>query len=81
MQFICDNYHILRDTVLGSDLICICSAAFVADQLADGSLREIRVEGLPLPPTAIYSAKLHGRVRSPLAEQAVRQMRQQLHEH
>jgi len=81
VQFICDNYHILRDTVLGSDLICICSAAFVADQLADGSLREIRVEGLPLPPTAIYSAKLHGRVRSPLAEQAVRQMRQQLHEH
>lgn len=80
VQFVCDNYHILRDVVLGSDLVCICSALFVAEQLADRSLQEIRVEGLPLPLTTIYTAKLHGRVRSPLAEEAVRRMRQQLSE-
>ncbi len=80
VQFICDSYHILLDAVLGSDLICICSAAFAARQLADGSLRAIRVDGLPLPPTAIYTAKLHGRVRSPLAEEAVEWMRRHLRE-
>ncbi|MCE7796636.1 LysR family transcriptional regulator [Sphingobium sufflavum] len=73
-QLTCDNYHILRDAVLESDLVCICSNAFVAPQLADGSLREIRVEGLPLPPTTIYMAKLRGRAHSPLAQEAVRRI-------
>lgn len=72
---ICDNYHILRDAVLESDLICICSAAFVERQLADGSLREIVVEGLPLPPTTIYMAKLRGRVNSPLANDTVKRIK------
>lgn len=77
-QFVCDNYHILRETVLESDLVCICSSAFVARQLAEGTLREIRVEGLPLPPTTIYAATLRGRVSSPLAEDTVRRMREHL---
>lgn len=74
-RFVCDSYHIVREAVLESDLICICSWAFVAQQLADGKLREIRVDGLPLPPTTIYMAKLHGSVSSPLADQAVKRMR------
>lgn len=73
-RFVCDSYHILREAVLESDLICICSWAFVAQQLAEGTLREIRVEGLPLPATTIYMAKLHGRVSSPLADQAVKRI-------
>lgn len=73
-QFVCDNYHVLREAVLESDLICICSSSFVAQQLADGSLKQIQVEGLPLPATAIYAAKLSGRVSSPLAAQAVQRM-------
>jgi DNA-binding transcriptional LysR family regulator len=77
-RFICDNYHILRDAVLSSDLICICSLAFVADQLAEGTLKTLEVEGLPLPPTQIYVAKLNGRVNSPLAEEAVARMRKYL---
>ena len=74
-RFICDNYHILREAVLVSDLICICSSAFVGPQLAEGTLREIRIEGLPLPPTTIFTAKLHGRVNSPLAQEAIGRMR------
>lgn len=70
-RFICDNYHILRDTVIGSDLIFIASSAFVARELAEGTLCEIAVEGLPLPPTPIYMARLHGRISSPLAEMAM----------
>ena len=70
-QFICDNYHILREALLNSDLIAICSAAFVAPQLNEGTLRQIHVEGLPLPPTSIYYAILNGRIISPLAQDAL----------
>lgn len=75
-RFVCDNYHILREAVMQSDLVCICSYDFVAQQLAEGSLQEIRVEGLPMHPAIIYKAKLRGRVSSPLAEEAVRRMRE-----
>jgi DNA-binding transcriptional LysR family regulator len=77
-RFICDNYHILRDAVLRSDLVCICSSSFVAQQLRDGTLREIKIKGLVLPETTIYMAKLRGRVLSPLAEEAVKRMRAHL---
>lgn len=75
-RLFCDNYHILREVVLASDLVCICSTAFVREQLAAGDLCEIRVEGLPLSQIIIYLAKLRGRVCSPLAEDAVKYMRQ-----
>lgn len=74
-RFICDNYHILREAVLQSDLACICSSAFVAQDLADERLKAIQVEGLPLPPTEILMAKLSGRTNSPLADQAIGRMR------
>jgi len=77
-QFICDNYHILRETVLESDLICICSAAFVETQITDGSLVQIQVKGLPLPSTMIYSARLAGRISSPLADDTKQRIRKYL---
>lgn len=77
-RLICDNFHILRDAVLQSDLVCICSAAFVAQQLEEGSLCEIRVDGLPLPSATIYVAKLRGRVSSPLANETVDRIRHYL---
>ncbi|MDE8654054.1 LysR family transcriptional regulator [Novosphingobium album (ex Liu et al. 2023)] len=70
-RLICDNYHVLREAVLTSDLVCICSRDFVAPQLADGSLRAISVEGMPLPPASIHMARLRGRIHSPLALVAI----------
>ena len=70
VRFTCDNYHILRDAVLASDLVCICSKAFVSAELAEGRLQVIQVTGLPLPETVVYRATLRGRVLSPLAEEA-----------
>lgn len=74
-RLICNNYHILREAVMTTDLVCICSAEFVAAQLADGSLREIEVQGLRLGQTPIYMAKLRGRMNSPLATEAIRKVR------
>ena len=34
VRFTCDNYHILKEAVLDSDLVCICSQAFIARELA-----------------------------------------------
>lgn len=77
-RMICDNYHILRDAVMASDLVCICSHAFVADELRNGRLAEITVQDLPLPPTRICVARLRGRVYSPLALRALDTMRAHL---
>ncbi|MET1756425.1 LysR family transcriptional regulator [Novosphingobium sp. RD2P27] len=77
-RLICDNYHILRETVMTTDAVCICSTDFVAMQLADGSLKEIRVEGLPLGDTRIYMAKLRRRLNSPLASEAISAVRRYL---
>lgn len=74
-QLICDNYHILRDTVIQSDLVCICTSSFVSAQIADGSLQPIQVQDFPLPSTQIFAAKLRGRVYSPLALDALQHMR------
>jgi DNA-binding transcriptional LysR family regulator len=74
-RFVCDNYHILREAVLESDLICICSSAFIGRDIVEGRLKQIRVRGLRLPVTPIYMAKLHGRVSSPLADQTSKRLR------
>lgn len=77
-RLLCDNYHILREVVQQSDLVCICSRDFVREQLAEGSLCAIEVNGLPLSDTTIYLAKLRGRVNSPLAVNAIRHMKHHL---
>ncbi|WP_317928898.1 LysR family transcriptional regulator [Halioxenophilus sp. WMMB6] len=73
--FECDNYHILRETVVNSDLVCICSLTFVEQALANGELTVIQVAGLPLPPLKIFFARLVGRISSPLAVDAIARMR------
>jgi DNA-binding transcriptional LysR family regulator len=77
-RMICENYHILREAVIASDLVCICSHAFVARELRDGTLAEIFIEDLPLGPTRIHAARLRGRVFSPLASRALDAMREDL---
>ena len=70
-RFMCDNYHILRETVLCTDLVCICSRAFAAADLANGRLRELDVPGFLPNATTISVAMLRGRILSPLAKVAV----------
>lgn len=73
-RFICDNYHILRDAVLHTDLVCICTKAFVANDVAEGKLCEVIVEDFLPPESPIYMATLQGRILSPLALAAVRRI-------
>jgi DNA-binding transcriptional LysR family regulator len=77
-DMVCDNYHILREAVLATDLICICSTEFIAAELHLGSLVALKVNDLPMPATAIYVAKLRGRMNSPLAQAALTRVNQYL---
>lgn len=73
-RFVCDNFHVLLEAVLATDLVCICSRAFVAQELADGSLCELDVPGFLPPRIPIFAAWLRGRVASPLAQTAIRRI-------
>ncbi len=77
-RLLCDNYHILREAVQQTDLICICSQAFVAPDIAAGRLREIHVEGLLPHEITIFLATLSGRIMSPLAVTAIERVRTHL---
>lgn len=77
-RMVCDNYNILRDAVLASDLVSICSHGFVARELAEGTLQEIVVPELSLRATRIYVARLKGRAYSPLVVRALDLIRAQL---
>lgn len=70
-RLMCDNYHILRDVVLRTDLVCICTRAFVASELAEGRLCELDIPGFLPARNPIYYAALKGRILSPLAKNAI----------
>lgn len=66
-RFTCDNYHVLREAVATTDLVCICSKAFVAGDVAQGRLAELDVPGFLPAESPVLSAKLRNRMLSPLA--------------
>ncbi len=66
--FVCDNFHILRDTVLGSDCIWLSSPAFVAQELREGRLVELPVSDFEPVDSQICLIVKRGRTRSPAAD-------------
>jgi hypothetical protein len=45
-KLVCDNFHVLRDTVLGSDCTWLSSPAFHAEEIAAGRLVQLNVPRL-----------------------------------
>jgi DNA-binding transcriptional LysR family regulator len=64
--FICDNYHIMREIVLDSDLVWFCARQFVKDQLEDGKMVALTIQAPPdfLGATPIFIGRLKGRKAS-----------------
>lgn len=65
--FICDNFHILRETVLETDCVWISSPAFVADEVRSGRLKILAVDGLNMNNNEICVISRPGRTKSPAA--------------
>lgn len=73
-RFLCDNYHSLRDAVLRTDLVCICTRAFAAPEIESGQLCELDVPGLVPHELPVFVASLKGRMFSPLAKTAIKRI-------
>lgn len=66
-SFVCENYHVLRDTVLRTDCVWLSSAAFVAPELDAGLLVRLTLaDALPIE-TEISLIVRRDRTRSPAA--------------
>ena len=66
--FICDNYHIMREIVLDSDLVWFCARQFAREQLDAGSMVTLTVLDPPdfLDATPIVIGRLKGRNPAPI---------------
>lgn len=66
--FICDNYHILRETVLGTDCHWLASPDFVAADIAEGRLCCLEVPDFNLGTGELSMVHRRGRTMSPAAK-------------
>lgn len=69
--FACDNFHIMRDLTLDSDVVLICPSSFVRQELADGRLSILEVVGSPLLESSIVVGTARGRTLSSVALKAM----------
>jgi DNA-binding transcriptional LysR family regulator len=76
--FVCDNFHILRDTVRKTDCTWITSPAFLADDLRDGRLVQLEVADLAPANSEICVVFKRGRTRSPAAVAVTEEVRRML---
>ncbi len=64
---ICDNFHVLRETVLQTDCIWMSSPAFLAPDLQGGGIVQLAVTDLAPAQSDICLVFKRGRTRSPAA--------------
>lgn len=72
--FVCDNYHILRETVATTDCTWITAPAFVQGDVQAGRLAILDIEGMDIPDSPISVISRVGRSRSPAAEAIIEQV-------
>lgn len=74
-NFVCDNFHILREVVQETDCVWFSSPAFVERELAEGRLVQLEVAGLSPNLHEICVLSRRGRSRSPAASVVVEELR------
>jgi DNA-binding transcriptional LysR family regulator len=78
--FVCDNFHVLRETVLRTDCVWMSSPAFLADDLRAGRMVQLGVGELPPGHSDICLVSKRGRTRSPAAAAVAEEVRAMLGE-
>lgn len=74
-SFVCDNFHVLREAVLGTDCVWMSSPAFLAEDLRKGRMAQLDVADLPAADSDICLVFKRGRTRSPAAVAVAEQVR------
>ena len=70
--FICDNYNILEEVVMRTDMVWLTLEALARKKVNDEIFKVISVEGMTLPAGKIVCGKLSGRTLSPVGERVIR---------
>jgi LysR family transcriptional regulator, pca operon transcriptional activator len=70
--FVCDNYHILRETVLGTDCVWLASPDLLAEDIAANRLTQVEVEDFGPFTNEVSMIRRRGRTMSPAAEMVAR---------
>lgn len=78
--FVCNNFHVLRETVLRSDCVWISSPSFVAEDLRDGRMVILDVADIAPTNSDICLVLKRGRTRSPAAVAVAAEVRTMLAE-
>lgn len=79
-SLVCDNFHVLRETVLQTDCVWMSSPAFLRDDLSAGRIVQLDVSDLPAASSDICLVFKRGRTRSPAAIAAAEAVRKMLEE-
>lgn len=66
-SFVCDNFHVLRDAVLGTDCSWMSSPAFLAEELRAGTIRQLEVCDFQSVDSDVCLVSKRGRTVSPAA--------------
>ncbi|PLK26935.1 LysR family transcriptional regulator [Novosphingobium sp. TH158] len=77
---VCDNYHVLHETVLGTDCIMLSCPALVAQDIAAGRIVVLDVADQVARRSEIVMARRRGRKLSPAAEALAQTLREKLAE-
>jgi len=70
--FVCDNYHIMRETVLGTDCVWLASPDLLKADFEAGRLVELDVSDYAAPSNEISMISRTGRTMSPAARAVAR---------
>lgn len=66
--FVCDNYHILRETVLGTDCTWLAAPGLLAEDLQAGRLCQLEIADLGPLHNDLSMIRRRGRTLSPVSE-------------
>ena len=80
-SFICDNYHVLRELVIGSDCVWLAAPTVLADDIAAGRLAALDVTDYALIDSEIAVIQRRSRTLSPAARALVEHLRRLLSVH
>lgn len=79
-SIVCDNFHVLRETVLQTDCVWMSSPAFLHDDLHTGRMIQLEVSDMPAAASDICLVFKRGRTRSPAAIAVAEEVRTMLEE-
>jgi len=75
---VCENYHILKEVMLGSDAIWLSSTDLAAREIAGGLVLPLHLAHLPWPSMPLQLIRIAGRSCGPATTRVLDRIRQMM---